>query len=446
MSNLSGSLAKRLLIRLAASTLRGLGAIQKLSPKPLRLLSKPIQLIGAFFLSAAILPGYKIYLSFKKIAKKFYAPHVSQNAIIHPFTRRYLVHAIVVVLAFFTLASNLNANEVRREDFGRTSVLASLITEQDFSSLEEEGPITANVPSRYASVSGVGAQPAGIEGLLNDEQLPSTIAGSSAVVRPILSPVEADLRQRDRIITYAVQPGDTVSQIAEQFGITTNTLLWENNLSSYKIIRPGDVLTILPTSGIRHKVASGNTIASIAKEYKIEPEKIIDFNKLASANDIQTGELLMIPGGAKPLSAPTYEIRRDWYQPPPSAQPVITSSGKMVWPANCLRITQYYNYLHSGADIACSYGSPVYAADDGIVSRSQVGWNGGYGNVIEIEHANGIVSLYGHSSQLLVSSGESVVKGQTIALMGSTGRSTGSHVHFEVRVGGSRANPLNYIR
>lgn len=362
---------------------------------------------------------------------------------IHPFSRRYLPHLIIITISFFTIASNLNAYEVRRDDTDQPSIVAALITTEDLGTIEEEGPIPGGKKIiRYLGQTGVATQPQVTEGGQGEEILPSTVAGDSAVVSPILSPVEEGLRERDKIIVYTIQPGDTISEIAEQFGVTSNTLLWENNLTAYSLIRPGDTLTILPTSGIQHKVVSGETLAKIAKKYGIEAEDIIDFNRLASADDIKMGESLMIPGGKKPYVAPTYTFR-SFAQPTPAK---VVATGQMLWPSTCRTITQYFRWLHSGVDIACGYGKAIYASDSGQVTRAQTGWNGGYGTVIEIDHGNGKQTLYGHLSKLYVKVGENIEKGDAIAAEGTTGRSTGAHLHFEVRVGGVRQNPLYYVK
>tara|TARA_Y100000310_G_scaffold173181_1_gene173310 strand:+ start:9812 stop:10999 length:1188 start_codon:yes stop_codon:yes gene_type:complete len=392
-----------------------------------------------------ILPIYKIYLIVKKVTNKFYAPEKIRHQLIHPFSRRYLTHGIIIIISIFTVAANLNAYEIKRDNFGQTSVMATLIMTEDLGIIEEEGPLTTGKKvTRYLGQTGVTAQPQVTEGGEGEEFLPTTVTGGSAVVSPILSPVEEELRQRDKIVYYTIQGGDTISEIAEKFGITSNSILWENNLSAYSLIRPGDKLTILPVAGIRHKVVKNETIAKIAKKYGVEAEDIIEFNLLGSADDIQVGEQLIIPGGKKPYIAPSYSFRA--IATAPVAAPRVIATGQMLWPSSCRRITQYYRWRHSGIDIACGYGNPIYAADSGRIIKAQSGWNGGYGTVIEIDHGNGKQTLYGHLGNIYVKVGESVNKGQTIAAEGSTGRSTGAHNHFEVRVGGSRQNPLHYVK
>lgn len=436
------------LISLLASIFRGLIYLKEKSPRFTKWLTKPLGKAGSFLLLTILLPIYRIYLLIKKIVNKFYAPQKIRHKIIHPFSRRYLIHFIIIIISFFVVAANLNAYEVRREDFLQTSVASELFQYEDLGSIQEEGPITGGKKiTRYLGQTGVSTKLQVSEGGETEEILPTTVAGDSAVVSPILSPVEENLRKRDEVIYYTVQPGDTISEIAEKFGVTSNTLLWENNLSAYSLIRPGDKLSILPTSGIQHKVVSGDTIASIAKKYSVDIDKIIEYNKLGSADDIRIGERIMIPGGKKPYVAPKYTVR-SLYQAPPStpSAPKVVSTGKMTWPSSCRRITQYYRWGHSGLDIACGYGKPIYAADSGKIVTAQSGWNGGYGTYIIIDHGNGKQTLYGHLSKLYVKVGETVEKGQNIAAEGSTGRSTGAHVHFEVRIGGSRKNPLYYIQ
>jgi len=414
-----------------------------------KIIHKPLQAIGRFFLLALILPFYKNYLALAKQVGKFYAPHKSRHHLIHPFSRRYLNHIIIGFVAFFTLTANLNANEVKREDFGQTSVVASLFTNEDLGLDQQEGPVTQSGKTfHYFSQTGVSTKPQIATVDSEEEIIPFTVAGDSALIEPILSPVEQANRQRDKIVIYIVQPGDTISQIAGEFGISASTILWENNLTAYSIVRPDDKLTILPVSGIRHKVAKGETISKIAKKYGVTPDSIIDFNKLASINDINIGEQLMIPGGKKIVETPTYTLRKLYPTPSASTQKTAaaTGSGRMVWPNSCRRISQYFGWRHSGLDIACSHGVAIFAADSGRVIKAQGGWNGGYGNYIIIDHGNGLQTVYGHLSAIYVQAGESVGRGQVIGAEGTTGRSTGPHLHFEVRSGGARRNPLSYIR
>ena len=255
---------------------------------------------------------------------------------------------------------------------------------------------------------------------------------------------------RQEIIYYTVQIGDTVSTISRRFGITVNTILWANNLSAYSLIRPGDKLTILPYSGVLYTVKKGDTLAKIAQTYGIELEKITSCNNLGTS--IAIGQKIVLPGAKKIETATAKKTTSSSYTGVSVIKDLIKSptakvSGtSMAWPTVGNRITQYFSWSHNGLDIANKIGTPIYAADSGTVIISQGGYNGGYGNTILIDHGGGKRTRYGHASKLLVKVGDKVEKGQLIMLMGSTGRSTGSHLHFEVIINGTRYNPLNYIK
>ncbi len=261
--------------------------------------------------------------------------------------------------------------------------------------------------------------------------------------------------QREGIIKYLVESGDTISTIARNFKLNVNTILWANDLTSFSIIRPGDELNILPINGFLYKVKSGDNLGKLAQNYDTSIEKILDSNKLSPDSSIQIGQELIIPGIRK-ISTPAKKTIANKPINPTSGLNIIkdivstdspiVSSNKMLWPTTGTRITQYFSWSHNGLDIADKVGTAIYASDSGVVEISQGGYNGGYGNTILINHGGGKKTRYGHMSKLLVSKGESVEKGELIGLMGSTGRSTGPHVHFEVIINGTRYNPLNYIR
>lgn len=233
------------------------------------------------------------------------------------------------------------------------------------------------------------------------------------------------------ISVYVVREGDSVSQIAEMFSVTSNTIVWANDLPSATAIRPGDTLVILPIAGVRHTIASGDTVAELAKKYEGDIDEILAYNQLSSDAQLQSGETLVIPGGRIAQAPP----------PPTPARPTPTrssgastsSAGQFTHPAPGTVRTQGlhgYNAVDYGGPI----GTPILAAAAGevIVSRNS-GWNGGYGNYIVIRHPNGVQTLYAHNNSNLVGVGEYVQAGQQIATMGNTGRSTGPHLHFEVR-------------
>ena len=218
------------------------------------------------------------------------------------------------------------------------------------------------------------------------------------------------------------------------------------------MLQPGDSLTILPVDGVYHEVESGDTIASISQSYDVDQETITSYNGLANANALSIGDELLIPGGeVRAVSRSTSSAISNIITPTVStgssatiSSPTVTGSGSMVWPTDLRVITQYYGWSHTGLDIDCHYTNDNYASDAGYVQYS--GWKGGYGYTIEINHGNGIVTRYGHHSSLYVSAGEYVAQGQAIGRCGTTGRSTGTHLHYEVISNGSFRNPLEYIR
>lgn len=247
------------------------------------------------------------------------------------------------------------------------------------------------------------------------------------------SPLIGDIFRsfRKEVVTYLVESGDNPEKIALSFGLNTNTLLWANNLKDGDLIRPGDKLIILPINGVRIKVGSGETVGSLAKKYQGKSEEIIAFNSLPADGSLKVGDFIIIPGGEMPappkpkITAPRYASsvqRADWL--------IIPTSGR-----NWGRIHGF-----NGVDISNDCGTPIYAAAAGrVITSDGIGWNGGYGKYIKIQHPNGVTTVYAHASSLLVDEGENVSQGQLIAYMGITGRSTGCHLHFEVR--GAR-NPL----
>ncbi len=237
------------------------------------------------------------------------------------------------------------------------------------------------------------------------------------------------------ISVYVVREGDTLSQISEMFDVSINTIRWANDLSAKETISPGDRLVILPVSGLQHVVKSGETLASIAKKYKGDVTEIAQFNGLHAEEELAIGAEIIIPNGeiAAPTATKSSSAGKLTYSGP-------SYDGYYMRPiSGGVRTQGVHGY--NGVDLATSYGAPIYAAAAGevIISRGDGGWNGGYGNYVVIRHGNGTQTLYAHNSSNAVSVGEYVEQGDIIGYVGSTGRSTGSHVHFEVR---GAANPF----
>lgn len=251
---------------------------------------------------------------------------------------------------------------------------------------------------------------------------------------PVLSGSVGLGQRREEIIEYAVQPGETVSEIAEFFGVSVRTILWANNLSSYSIIKAGQTLLIPPVSGAIHTVKNGDTCASVAKFYKAAEEDVVGFNKLEKSCKLFAGEVLVIPGGVEPSPPPRV------YTPTHFAN---TPSGFFVFPATG-RISQGLHPVNA-IDISHKCETPIVAAasgtviDVGLTNSVSRYANRGYGNFVKILHEQNIVTLYGHLQEVFVKVGDFVERGGTIASMGGqpwtpgAGKSTGCHVHFEIR-------------
>jgi LysM repeat protein len=235
------------------------------------------------------------------------------------------------------------------------------------------------------------------------------------------------------ISVYVVRPGDSLSQIAEMFDVTANTILWANDLPTASAIKPGDTLVILPIVGVRHVVKLGDTVASIAKKYEGNIAEIISFNQLVAEHELSVGATLVIPGGAL-HTAPVKAVTAA--RPTKSSASTNNSAvgnNALTHPVpGAIKTQGLHGY--NGIDLGARMGTSILAAAAGevIVSKSS-GWNGGFGNYIVIKHARGIQTLYAHLSRNDVVVGEQVSQGEIIGGMGNSGKSTGVHLHFEVR-------------
>lgn len=247
-------------------------------------------------------------------------------------------------------------------------------------------------------------------------------------------------KPRDGVIDYKVIGGDTLSGIAKKFDVSIDTIKWANDLKS-ETIKPDQVLKIPPISGVVHKVASGENVYSIAKKYKSDAQKIVNF-PFNDFTDLDTfalsaGQVLYIPDGV-------IEEERPYVPTYMQIAAGRAGSGNFIWPTSGM-ITQYYVWYHKAIDIASGGGPAILAADSGVVVYSAC-LRYDYGCHIIVDHQNGYQTLYAHLSSLGVSVGQSVARGGYLGVMGSTGRSTGPHLHFEIRSGGQLLNPLSYLK
>ncbi len=299
----------------------------------------------------------------------------------------------------------------------------------------------------------------------------SQASGGAEVVIPSLEPVTntdsihrqsnlytiIPIRPSLEVITYTVTTGDSLFEIAKHFKIKPETVLWANYdklNDDPDMISPGMVLKIPPVDGVYYQLKEGDTIENAAAKFDINPQAVIDFagNQFELTNPIKkTGDWVMFPGGHREF--------RQWLIPAiPRGQAGVLKSvygsgacegsyegafgtGTFIWPAgNHILSGNDYWSGHLGIDIGAGDGAGIFAADSGVIVFA--GWaTGGYGNMVMIDHGNGYQTLYAHLSKVAVTCGRSVAQGNSIGYAGSTGNSTGAHLHFEVRYQGGFISP-----
>lgn len=252
----------------------------------------------------------------------------------------------------------------------------------------------------------------------------------------------------NKITDYVVENGDTLSTIADKFNVSTDTIRYANKITDVDSIAPGTKLVIPPVTGVLHTVAAGETTASIAKRYAASEALLISQNDLYG-EELTAGMKVMVPDGEIPAAPKPVVVETSSDDSSSGSggsqgsSQRIAAFGNYIFPTS--KSQGYYNGYHNWAiDVPGSIGTPIFAADSGRIVEAQYGWSGGYGNTILIDHGNGQTTRYAHMSSLAVVGGY-VSRGQVIGYMGSTGRSTGSHLHFEILIGGSRQNPCSYF-
>ena len=358
---------------------------------------------------------------------------------------RYTIHVIAIAVVIFATWSSL-ASATEQNVFSSDNTPLSAIAGND-----DETYIDSGFEKTFAEGA---PQPVEIDVPQStlEEDLLTALDGSAVWATPS-APQGAVTRTG--IEEYIVRDGDTVSTIAERFGVSPGTILWENKLGPYDTIRAGRKLVVLPVSGVTYTVGKGETLESIAKKFNVDTERIAEYNEAAAeGKKLAVGMSLVIPGGRpyvapRPIAVaptPARLTTRQSVPKPASALPAASEAGtRLLWPTVSHHINQYFSLRHTGLDIHGDLSSPIYAADDGdavIVEYKKTG----YGQSIVLDHGNGIRTRYGHMSQIFITQGETVKRGQIIGMLGSTGRSTGPHLHFEVLVAGRRVNPFGYTR
>ncbi len=300
------------------------------------------------------------------------------------------------------------------------------------------GPLAMTSRTGEESSAATQVTPAGSGYYLQRSAAPLTVR----TMREVLPMSSLQRTVRTSITIYRVEPGDSVLGIAEKFGLKGTSLLWANEKLEQNpdFLQIGQELVILPVDGVYHTVAKGETIESIAKLYKVEPTAITGYvgNNLKEPYTLEVGQKIIVPGGVKPYVPRIVQVYTG-----PVPQGAKKGSGRFVWPMSGM-ISQRYWVGHQAIDIAAPRGTTIVAADSGFVSHVESS-NTGYGRMVIIDHGNGYQTLYAHLNAFYVEVGQSVAKGEAIGQCGSTGNSTGPHLHFEIRLNGVHVNPLNYL-
>lgn len=308
-------------------------------------------------------------------------------------------------------------------------------------------PISTLTDSRTYSAALTGNKTPALKAAVNVDPNPAKGGGDITIVGGVallpesgpegtLADIQIEKPKSTQISIYVVRDGDSLSAIASMFGVSVNTILWANNLTSARSVHPGDTLVILPITGIEHTVKKGDTLASIVKKYKADMQEVVDFNNLSTQSALVVGDTIVIPDGVDSTVVVSSSAK--------TKAPILGSGGPVIEgyylrPLIGGRKSQGI-HGYNGVDISTPIGSSILASCPGTVMVSRdSGWNGGYGDYIVIQCSNGTQTVYGHLSATNVSAGSSVVRGQVIGLSGNTGRSTGAHLHFEIR---GAANPF----
>ncbi|NJN44199.1 MAG: M23 family metallopeptidase [Anaerolineae bacterium] len=351
-----------------------------------------------------------------------------------------LIAAVILGMRHFYLSSQVVTLEIPQ----RAALAASFDSQENI-------PISQNIPTETPEMP----------------ELAAANPFASGIPRFALLRTTVPQRPRVEVETYTVQAGDTVFGIAEKFGLRPETILWGNretlNDDSHNLY-PGQVLNILPIDGVYHQWSAGENFAKVAEFYSIDPETVVEYpgNRLdvytfdINNPSLEAGDWLIIPGGRREFVnwGPPIITRNDpavakTYGPGFCGQVYdgAVGSGAFVWPTTATYLSGYdYSPAtnHNGIDIAGSSGNPVFSVDAGVVVYS--GWsNFGYGNLVVLDHGNGWQSLYAHLSGNYVTCGQSVFQGTSIGAVGSTGNSSGAHLHFELMFNGAKVNPWDFV-
>ncbi len=466
-----------LTVRLGRFVVGGILKAKSLALRGARRVRPGITWVGRVILRALV-PGYRGVFLIQRKMMHMYRP--VKHRLMFLVSNRFSLWVMMVLIVVFTATMNSGRYTARAESDvpGQQSILYALIVDRPAEIIDEVVDVTAlgeyhdmtmqddvvlraEAPLEVVTLTDL--QDEGVVtdfAILSPEQqekmrIRETSASSSQATQ-VAAP-------RTGIIAYTVESGDTLSGIAKKFSLSLNTLLWANNLTQKSVLKLGQQLTILPVSGVTHTVKSGDTILGIAKKYGVDTSTILAYNNISSSDALKIGQEFIIPGGSpiatsvppRSSTAVATTTIKDIFTSAPSGSGGTRTPGSgmsMVWPTDLSYIVRGLGWKHTGYDIDCdghANGTSTndnYAAADGTVTYAGV--RNGYGNTVEIDHGNGLKTRYGHFYSLYVHTGDEVSAGDALGRCGSTGNSSGTHLHFEVIDIATKKflNPADYIR
>jgi len=389
-------------------------------------------------------------------------PQTSQKMKISLFLKSYTIKAYTLALIIPLIAS---VPTVANAGFF-SDLMASVVgskaqaIEETNNNSKDFVPNSQNVPLLETSINpDMKSMKAGSTVPMTEDGalVPDDLQGTDGEINSYIS-------SSDKITTYTVVKGDTIGGVASKFGISKNTILYANTDIKNNALKVGQILTILPVDGVPYTVKKGDTISSIAKAYKADAKDISEYNDITDKN-LKIGDKIIVPGGTvvKKVETPRPIVKEEKDQTEvkvsigteektekSQASPEQISSGNgitgdYIWPfpKGVGRVSQK---LHddNAYDFAAPKGTPIYAIQDGkVLIADGSGYNGGYGLYVVVDFDDGAQAIFGHMSKVAASAGEVVKKGDVIGYVGSTGRSTGNHVHIGYR--GGKSNPYRNL-